>query len=155
MTGIYSNLGRSGGQEEGAPKHLDQMTVPSLRRGRLLVVDDEAALGETLRVLLSDEHDVEHLTSASAALERIASGEDYDAVLCDLTMPGMTGVDLYSEVRAARPGYEKRFILMSAGVFTAQVIEFLDTVENAVVDKPFDLDELRRLLQKSVQRRRP
>src|SRR6185312_8669420 len=66
----------------------------SAPRARVLVVDDEVAIGNTLRDLLSIDHDVVAVASGEAALELIAR-DSFDVVFCDLMMPRVSGIDIY------------------------------------------------------------
>ena len=74
-------------------------------------------------------------------------GEGFDLILCDLMMPDMTGMDLYAAIRAAAPEQASRMIFVTGGAFTPRAIEFLDTVTNLRLDKPFDLRNLRALVR--------
>src|SRR5690606_29490572 len=70
------------------------------RRGRVLVIDDEVMIGNAIGRALRGDHDVTSLTSASEALARIRGGERFDAIICDLMMPVMTGMEFHEGVRA-------------------------------------------------------
>ena len=61
------------------------------QRARVLVIDDDQRLGTLVARMLAREHEVTVLTSARAALDRIAAGERFDVMLCDLMMPELTG----------------------------------------------------------------
>jgi PAS domain S-box-containing protein len=107
-------------------------------RRRVLVVDDEAALCEMVRRLLGGcEVDVA-LDAASALAQLTRPEAAYDVVLCDLMMPGMTGMDLYDEVQRTRPELAGRFVFMTGGAFTPRAREFLARVEAPLMEKPFD-----------------
>ena len=69
---------------------------------RILVVDDEDMIGMILRRVLK-AHDVSVMTNATDALSLIAGGKRYDAILCDVMMPGMTGIDFYGALLAPLP----------------------------------------------------
>lgn len=121
------------------------------RRGRILVVDDEPRIGSTLRRILGLEHDVVALASGPEVLERLAAGESFDLILCDLMMPEMTGMQLYAEVSRAYPDYASRIIFLTGGAFTPQAREFLDRVPNQRIEKPFDVQNLRALIRALVR----
>jgi CheY-like chemotaxis protein len=120
--------------------------VVSARRVRILVVDDDDVVGRAVKRGLSGAHDVELFTAAREALARIEAGERYDVILCDLMMPVMDGAQLYHEIQRVAPELVERIIFMTGGAFTAAAREFLDTVANPRIDKPFDLDTLRALV---------
>jgi PAS domain S-box-containing protein len=108
------------------------------RRARVLVVDDELPIANTLRELLAPEHEVVAATNAREALTAIARS-NFDVVFCDLMMPGMNGIDLYERLRADRPGLERRIVFMTGGAFTAHTAEFLASVDNRRIEKPFSM----------------
>jgi len=123
------------------------------RRGRVLLVDDEVAVAESLGYAVSDHHDVDIVTSAPAARAMLSDhGDAFDVILCDLVMPGETGMELYEHVQETWPELAPRFIFMTGGAFLPRAEEFLQVVENPHIEKPFDLDTLAALLQKFVTR---
>jgi DNA-binding NtrC family response regulator len=74
------------------------------RPGRILVVDDEPALGGYLaRVLRSGGHDVVHELSSEDALGRIHA-EQWDLLITDIELPGMSGLELLERTREIAPG---------------------------------------------------
>ncbi len=139
--------------EASAPEPREQSPAGSPpRRGRILVVDDEAAIGSTLRRALSEEHDIESLTNAREALRRLAAGDRFDVILCDLMMPVMTGVEFYEALSRVDPEQARRIIFMTGGAFTPTAKNFLDGVQNPRLEKPFDLQLLRALLLEQQNR---
>jgi two-component system cell cycle sensor histidine kinase/response regulator CckA len=123
-------------------------------RGRVLVVDDESVVAHTLKVLLQGEHDLVIAESGAEALE-LLHGEagnppPYDVILCDLMMPGMTGMELFEVLRREYPILSSRVVFMTGGVSMMRVSEFLESVPNAKFEKPFDIAELRRCLHRLV-----
>jgi PAS domain S-box-containing protein len=129
-------------------------------RGRVLVVDDESVVAHTLKVLLQGEHDLVVAQSGAEALELLqqeqasAAAPVYDAILCDLMMPGMTGMELFEVLRREYPALAPRVIFMTGGVSMLRVSEFLESVPNAKFEKPFDIAELRRTLHGLVAKSR-
>jgi two-component system, cell cycle sensor histidine kinase and response regulator CckA len=127
-------------------------------RGRVLVVDDESVVAHTLKVLLQGEHDLVVAESGAEALELLqgetASTSAYDAILCDLMMPGMTGMELFEVLRREYPNLAGRVVFMTGGVSMMRVSEFLESVPNAKFEKPFDIAELRRTLHYLVAKAR-
>ena len=127
-------------------------------RGRVLVVDDETVVAHTLKVLLQGEHDLVVAQSGAEALELLhqepAETPSYDVILCDLMMPGMTGMELFEVLRREYPALSKRVVFMTGGVSMMRVSEFLESVPNAKFEKPFDVAELRRTLHGLVAKSR-
>jgi PAS domain S-box-containing protein len=120
--------------------------APPPRRGRILVVDDEALVGRAVSRILAPLHEVLARTSARAALDDIARGEVFDVVLCDLMMPEMTGMELHARLREVAPALAERTVFLTGGAFTPTAREFLARTRNARIEKPFEPDQLRALV---------
>jgi CheY-like chemotaxis protein len=115
------------------------------------VVDDDATIGKVLRRMLDEDHDVTVVTTASEALDRLVAGQEFDAILCDLMMPEMTGMDLYAEISFRLPRVKDRMVFMTGGAFTSRARSFLDEVPNARIEKPFVIQNVRALLAAMVR----
>jgi PAS domain S-box-containing protein len=115
---------------------------PSSPRGRVLVVDDEPALLRSLRAMIGADHEVVTASSGHEALEVLRDDSRFDVVLTDLMMPKVTGMDLYDAIRSAHPGMERRIVFMTGGAFTPRGRDFLATVPNRCMEKPFGRPEL-------------
>lgn len=113
--------------------------APRTPRARVLVIDDEAAIGKALARILAAHHDVLALQSGKEALARLSSGEHFDVILCDLMMPELTGMEVHEEVSRRDPALARRMIFVTGGAFTARTRAFLDNVPNARLEKPFEL----------------
>jgi PAS domain S-box-containing protein len=121
------------------------------RRGRVLVIDDDASVTTTLFRALSLDHDVLAVDSGTRALELFDQGERYDVIVCDLMMPEMTGMQLYEELKERDPAEAARIVFMTGGAFTAAAREFFETVNNPRIEKPFSARELRELINQLLQ----
>jgi signal transduction histidine kinase len=120
----------------------------SKRRGRLLLVDDDEMILTILRRVLTREHEVHAVTEVREALRRLDAGERFDVILCDLMMPQMTGVDFYLELHARDAAQAERIVFMTGGAFAPSVREFIESVPNERVEKPFDIPRLLGLVQR-------
>jgi PAS domain S-box-containing protein len=123
----------------GAPTHgarFPKTAAP--RRGHLLIIDDEPTVIRVIERTLASQHDITSTSSAAHALARIAAGDRFDVILCDLMMPQMTGIDLHNELRKVASDQAERMIFLTGGAFTPRGRAFLDDVPNPRVDKPFD-----------------
>jgi PAS domain S-box-containing protein len=134
------------------PEEPTSSSRPTLR-GSVLVVDDDRLVGVGLKRVLED-HDVTVVESAGAALELFAEGRSYDVVLCDLMMPGMTGMELYDVVCARWPALAERFAIITGGAFTPAARRFLERWHGGLLEKPVDVLEVRLLVQDLVARAR-
>ena len=120
----------------------ERRSVPRFTR-RVLIVDDEAAVGRSLQMLLAPETDVVAVLSAEDALAQLDSGDAFDAILCDLMMPHNSGMQLYDRITLTRPEYLSRIIFMTGGAFTPQARAFLAKLDRPHLEKPFSEQELR------------
>ncbi len=130
--------------------------TPSSRpgpRARVLVIDDEVPIANTMRDLLGAQHDVTATTSVRDALAAVEGGRDFDVIFCDLMMPGMSGIELYEELREGRPALATRIVFMTGGAFTKRAAEFLAATENRRVEKPFSLGLIERIVREMASPR--
>jgi CheY-like chemotaxis protein len=127
-----------------------EAVVPTERRGRILVVDDEPMVGNVVQRTLAPEHDLTALTSAADALALISKGERFDLILCDLMMPVMTGVEFHAALDKIAPDQAARMVFLTGGAFTPLARAFLDAVPNPRLDKPFALQALRNLVNEQL-----
>jgi CheY-like chemotaxis protein/two-component sensor histidine kinase len=123
-----------------------------LRRGRLLIVDDDKKVARSLALLLHADHDVEVSTEPRAVADRVLAGERFDVVLCDLMMPVMTGMDLHALVDDHAPEQAQRFVFVTGGAFTPAAEAFIQRVQNIVLQKPYDLEKLQAALAVHLNR---
>ncbi len=117
-------------------------TKTPVRRGRVLMIDDEPLLLTATRRVVEGEYDVAVAESAKQALARLEQGERFDAILCDLMMPEITGMELYEQVRARWPEVATRFVFLTGGVFSRDAATFLETCGRPWLDKPFQIGDL-------------
>jgi PAS domain S-box-containing protein len=127
------------------------LAAPAVRRGRVLLIDDDHMIGSAIRRMLGREHDVEVLASAQEALGCIRAGQRFDVVLCDVMMPVMTGMDFYDKLVESAGEQAERVVFLTAGAFTARAREFLERVPNGHLEKPFELQDLRALVNERVR----
>jgi CheY-like chemotaxis protein len=128
------------------------------RVGRVLVIDDEPAIGRALRRVLGAECVVEIVFSADAGLKRLEGGARYDVVLCDLMMPNMDGIEFHRRLSKVLPEEARRIVFISGGAVsahTARVESFFRSAPNLLLEKPIDLDGLRALIERRIDPRTP
>lgn len=114
---------------------------------RVLIVDDEPFVAESIRLVLADEFDVTSMTDPAQALASLTSGDSYDVILCDVMMPNMNGVELRNHVHAHDPELAARIVLVTGGILMEKVHQLLETVPNRVLAKPFDFASLREFIR--------
>jgi len=115
---------------------------------KVLVVDDEPVIARLIQKALVD-HDV---TTANDGREAVALMQEnaYDVILCDLIMPEMTGMDVYrAALQRANPLHD-RIVFMTGGAFTQRARDFLQSVPNLRIEKPFELSHLERTIYEAA-----
>jgi PAS domain S-box-containing protein len=112
----------------------------------VLIIDDERPVVTMLARFLESSYDVRHTTVPDEALT-LLSAQRFDVILCDVMMPGMSGIDLYRAAQERSPGSERRMVFMTGGGLHPEIYEFLRDAERPKLEKPFDIQELKRVLQ--------
>ncbi len=111
------------------------------QRASVLVIDDQAVTCKVVSVVLSDSYQVTGLTSPLSALEALLR-HDYDAVLCDVMMPELNGVELFERVLRERPSLAQRFVFITGGVSNDGARVLLEQTARPVLRKPCPTREL-------------
>ncbi|MCU1282047.1 MAG: Sensor histidine kinase [bacterium] len=121
-----------------APAHPTAAAEPS---GSVLIVDDERALASAIARELGVRMQVELVHSGGEALR--ALGRDrFDAVLCDLRMPDLSGAEVYKRTHARDREQAERFVFLTGAAGAAGEADFLRSAGRPVLEKPFAMAEL-------------
>jgi len=113
---------------------------------QVLVVDDEPAIRQVVAAQLRKAgHSVEQAVSGEAAMERLAKG-DVDIVLCDIKLPGLSGIEVLRQARAT--GIDTAFIMMTAFASVDTAIEAIKAGAADYMIKPLNNEELLHRLTK-------
>jgi PAS domain S-box-containing protein len=115
------------------------------RRGKVLVIDDEPAVANAVARMLRGLHDVTVESDGREALARIAAGELFDVIFCDMMMPNFSGIDVHEALLVACPAQAHRVVFMTGGAFSERSLRFLETTSNVQVSKPFAIETIRTL----------
>jgi two-component system NtrC family sensor kinase len=134
----------------GAVEAIEGIDEPAVsmraRARRILVVDDEAGIRETLvDILASADHDVLAVASGREALERLTR-EHYDVILTDVRMPDLDGRALYQAIEERWPGRGARVIFVTGDTLASTLREFVSRVGRPVIEKPFVPNDVRRVV---------
>jgi signal transduction histidine kinase len=135
---------------ETVPARAPAPVLPAPRRARILLIDDEVALGAAVRRMLG-EHDVSVVASGRAAIDRVVAGERFDLVLCDLMMPDVSGIQVQEELIARAPDQAKQLVFMTGGAFTVGAREFLEKTTTPILEKPFQPTALREFVHRFMR----
>src|SRR5687768_18233385 len=116
-------------------------------KSQILIVDDELEITEILRDLLSLEHDCQTVGSAEGALARLEE-DDFQLVISDITMPGMSGLEMLPFVKSVSP---KTIVVMISGMQTVEsAIGALRLGAFDYLMKPFDLRQVEAVVKRAL-----
>src|SRR6185369_9858884 len=98
------------------PAFSQENPMPTTMSPRILIVDDEVEITEILADLLSEEYECLRAASAEEALTHL-HGSQFQLVISDITMPGMSGLDMIPHVKALSPD---TVVVMISGMQTVE-----------------------------------
>jgi len=122
---------------------------------RILIVEDEKTLSHFLaQCFLKEPEDYEVVTAASAeeAIEQLA-GRPFGAIITDIVLPGMSGLDLLERVRAAQPGAR---VIITSAYGTDELRERAGALGAfEYIDKPFAFSGIKRVVLRAFEAASP
>jgi len=130
--------------------NLSVASSPHITAGtaRILIIDDEPNILSVLHSLLADDYDCKAATSATEALEYLKE-ENYDLVLSDIMMPGMSGLELLEEI--SRLNRDTVVVLISGNLNIQSAIEAMRRGAFDYVTKPFNLSDVEAAVQRALR----
>lgn len=119
---------------------------------RVLVVDDDNAARQTIaRMLEAGGFVVAQASSGAEALDRLARGdEQFDIVLSDVTMPGMTGIDLSYQIRGLYPDLPVAIVSGDVSELERSIIGRTDV---PFIKKPLRIESLYSAVRDAIRRK--
>ena len=122
--------------------------MPTTVSPRILIVDDEVEITEILADLLSEEYECIRAGSAEEALARLQESE-FQLVISDITMPGMSGLDMIPHVKEFAPD---TVVVMISGMQTVEsAIGALRLGAFDYLMKPFDLRQVEAVVKRALE----
>ena len=113
---------------------------------RILVVDDEGVVLDVFAQMFDmDGHTVDLYSDATEALSR-ARETEYDVIIVDMKLPGLDGPGFYRRLAELDPRSAERVVFITGDIVDPSVQEFLSSVDNPCVTKPFHVDQIRALV---------
>ena len=111
-------------------------------RAQILVIDDEIHITELIfDVLARQGARIDLANSGVEALDLIKK-KNYDVIICDQRMPGVSGQRLYRLVESLNPELRHRFLFVTGDVVNAQTKRFFTQAGVRYIRKPFRIHEL-------------
>jgi len=120
---------------------------------RILIVEDEKSMRDLLALMLRKEgYSIKTAESALAARDILTKENAFDLIISDISMPGMSGLELLRHSRKICP--DTAVVLMTAYGSKQIAIDALNQGASYYVEKPFDLDEMKTVVRKSMENKR-
>ena len=125
-------------------------------RGRVLLVDDDLHVAQAIRRVLEREHDVVVVHSGMEAIATLESEQapDFDVILCDMHMPGLSGPDVFRHLSQHHPGLVPSLVFLSGSTLSPEEQDFFRSSGRPAVAKPFDVGDFRHFVREFVTARR-
>jgi signal transduction histidine kinase/FixJ family two-component response regulator len=125
----------------------------NVRRGRILVVEDEPTIAQLIADVLREEgHQVEAVLDSQEGLTRLSRGS-YDLVLCDLRMPLLDGQAFYETLVRAGSSNQQQIIFITGDTLASRTLEFLESNSLPYLAKPFLVEELKLVVNSELEKR--
>jgi len=119
---------------------------------RILVVDDEPSVRLFVKKALSSSgYVIDEADTATSALERIKQFADYDLILADIRMPGMSGRDMYNLLEKSHPDLADRVLFVTGDVSDVTTRKFLSSNQIPFIAKPFTRGMLLEKLEEIIR----
>ena len=117
-----------------------------MRRLKVLAVDDHRLMLDAIRAVLGREDDILLVaeTDAGDKVVPLVGQTGPDVVLLDVRMPGMSGQELYRLITERDEALARRTVFVTGDTFGADTLDFLSATGNPSLNKPLDVEELRR-----------
>ena len=125
---------------ETAPAPASQQR--SWKSGRILVIDDEPHIAESIAIALGRFGQVVTAASGAAARNLLVVDPAFDVILCDVVMPGFTGIDLHRHLSLQAPALAARMLFMTGGRSDEEARAFAESVGDRWLEKPVDIRAL-------------
>lgn len=112
-------------------------------KAKILVVDDELMVRQFVsQILVEEGHEVEVAESAEGALEEV-NNKEYHAIMLDIKMPGMSGIELYQHFQKISPLLADKVVFITGDVMGTGTMTFLSKTKAPYIIKPFDAKQLK------------
>jgi PAS domain S-box-containing protein len=140
------------------PKNHQEVTTttnaeadPSPQKLRILLVDDEFELAQTLADLMADDgHSFDFAINGAIALDKLRA-QEFDMILSDLRMPVMDGPTMYQKICEEMPHYRNRIVFLTGDTLTKFVHDFLEQNPVRFIEKPYTMPDVYRAMNEQLK----
>jgi PAS domain S-box-containing protein len=118
-----------------------------LKGKKILMVDDEESIRNFVDELLTGEGCiVEVVDNGAEAMEKLAKG-DFDAILCDIKMPGVSGKELFDFIKENKPKLVDKIVFITGDLLSEDTEKFMKETGSSFIEKPLQIDSLIEVVQ--------
>ena len=119
-----------------------------MEKRRILVVDDEPGVRESVRIVLKERYDVTTASTGDEAL-RLVGTDAFDAALLDILMPGRDGLEVLEQIK--QRALTLPVVMLTATKTVKTAVTAMKLGAHDYVTKPFDVEELQLIVERAVQ----
>src|SRR5262249_41364083 len=123
---------------------------PTETKPSVWIVDDDPLVAHAMNRMLKATYDVLVTNGPLDVIARLRAGESFGVLLCDLTMPGMSGMELSATIASERPELPARMVFISGGAYTREAVAFANSPGRYFLQKPFQEPELHRVIERAL-----
>ncbi|MEE9382552.1 MAG: response regulator [Nannocystaceae bacterium] len=121
-------------------------SAAGLRR-HVLIVDDEPLILACFARMLGSRYELTLAQDGIKALALLRTRPDFDAVICDLAMPGLDAPAVFAQLDHLADHWRERTVFVTGGASTPRMQAFVNTLKHAPLDKPMTAQELRQAVE--------
>ena len=119
-----------------------------IKTPKVLVIDDEIGIQESLKMILKEDYDVLTAPNSDEAF-KVLDEKGADLILLDVLLPGMDGIEILKKVRSLKP--EMQVIMVTGQDKVRIAVEAMKLGAFDYIHKPFDIDELRNIVKRALE----
>ncbi len=127
------------------------MKTPDGSVKRILVVEDEPAICDLCRRVLTGEDFAVDIAVNGKVAQDMIEGKQYDLCLVDIKTPAMDGKELYQWLKEKHPQQARRVIFTTGSVISGDTITFIQQTGKPFLLKPFTPDELKTIVREALK----
>ena len=127
------------------------MKTPDGSVKRILVVEDEPAICDLCRRVLTGEDFAVDIAVNGKVAQDMIEGKQYDLCLVDIKTPAMDGKELYQWLKEKHPQQARRVIFTTGSVISGETITFIQQTGKPFLLKPFTPDELKTIVREALK----
>ena len=137
---VFLPIAPGQGIHQSAPRAPQRR--PRMASMKILLIDDEPLIGRSVQRALH-EHQITVVHSSQQAMRHLETHSHIDLIMCDVMMPGRSGIELYQDIVDRWPTLAPKIVFMTGGVVSLEEQGFLEGFANPHILKPFDARSLR------------